>query len=40
MKEILIGALKNWKTSAGGILIGVPPLITAAGFVLTPNEQR
>ena len=40
MKEVLLGALRNWKTSVGGILLGVPPLIAAAGFVLTPAEQH
>ena len=40
MNQVLIGSLKNWKTSVGGILLGVPPLITAAGFSLTLPEQH
>ena len=33
-------ALLNWKTSLGGALLSASPLITAAGFVLTPTEQH
>lgn len=32
--------LKNWKTSLGGILAALPPVITAAGFALTPTETH
>ena len=32
--------LKNWRTSLGGLLIAVPPLITAAGFVLSLQAQH
>jgi ABC-type Fe3+ transport system permease subunit len=30
----------NWKTTLGGILSAVPPVIVAAGFVLTLSEQH
>jgi hypothetical protein len=32
--------LANWKTSAGGLLAAVPPVITAAGFTFTPTESH
>ena len=30
----------NWKTTVGGIMTAVPPVITAAGFVFSPNGQH
>jgi hypothetical protein len=32
--------LQNWKTTLGGLLAAVPPVITAAGFSFTPKEQH
>jgi len=36
LKQWGLLVLKTWKPGVGGILVGVPPLITAAGFVLSP----
>ena len=30
----------NWRTTLGGLLAAVPPVITAAGFVLSPTKQH
>ncbi len=30
----------NWRTTLGGLLAAVPPVITAAGFVLSPMKQH
>lgn len=32
--------LTNWKTSVGGLLAAVPPVVVAAGFVLSPSKQH
>ena len=33
-------ALKNWKTTLGGILAAIPSLVAAAGFTLSANGQH
>lgn len=36
----LAALTKNWRTTLGGLLAAVPPVITAAGFTLTPTKQH
>jgi hypothetical protein len=39
-QSFLDSLVVNWKTSLGGIMVAVPPLITAAGFILSPAWQH
>lgn len=37
MKSISISLPTNWKTTLGGVMAGVPALVTASGFEHTPH---
>lgn len=37
MNKITDAVLRNWMTTLGGLMAGLPQLVEAAGFVQTPS---
>jgi hypothetical protein len=37
---MLTNALSHWKTTVGGLLVSIPPLLFSSGVILTLQQQH